>query len=130
MKRVCVSLVIAALMLSGCAPHTAGISVNSAGETRVDNGTFGREVGVEQINARLADDLLQGSAVIVSKVATDLRLQYKFTWFDAAGFTIEDEGSSWKSVKLHGMQQLQVAAVAPNALATRFEVYVRKSFSN
>lgn len=118
------------LMMSACANHTAGVSAGSNGETRVDNYSFGQEVAVEQVRVRTQADLLQGSALIMSKVGTDLRLQYKFTWYDVGGFTIEDEAMSWKSLKLHGKQQMQVTALAPNATATRFEVYVRKAFSN
>ncbi|WP_144206962.1 YcfL family protein [Shewanella donghaensis] len=128
--KLSVVIVSLALMLSACANHTAGVSASSTGEVRVDNNSFAREVAVEQVKVRTQSDLLQGSALIKSQVSTDLRLQYKFTWYDVGGFTIEDEGNSWKSVKLHGMQQIQVASVAPNANATRFEVYVRKAFSN
>ncbi|UJF23337.1 YcfL family protein [Shewanella sp. OMA3-2] len=118
------------LLLSACANHTAGISVNSQGEVRVDNNSFSRQVSVTNVNERQTADLIQAVAQINSLVATDLRLQYKFTWFDASGFTIEDESTSWKSLKLHGKQQMQVNAVAPNATATRFEVYIRQAFSN
>ena len=124
------SLLIMCLFLSACANHTAGVSVNSQGEVRVDNNSFAREVAVSNVISKPAGDLIQASAQLTSLVATDLRIQYKFTWFDASGFTLEDEATSWKAVKLHGKQQLQVAAVAPNATAVRFEVYVRKAFSN
>ncbi|MCL1144298.1 YcfL family protein [Shewanella gaetbuli] len=130
MKQLACIMFTAAMLLGGCANHTAGIAVNSQGEVRVDNNTFAREVSVSNVNARQSADLLQGAAQINSLVATDLRLQYKFTWYDAAGFTIEDEASSWKALKLHGKQQIQVSGVAPNANASRFEVYVRKAFSN
>ncbi len=80
--------------------------------------------------ARGEGGLLRGTGTISSKVATDMRIQYKFTWYDASGYTLDDEGVSWKSVKLHGKQQLQVSAVAPNPTASRFEIYVREAFSN
>ncbi|WOT03852.1 YcfL family protein [Shewanella youngdeokensis] len=118
------------VMVVGCAPHTAGVMAGSQGETRIDNSTFSREVEVKNLMAQGEAGFLQGTATIVSKVPTDLRVQYKFTWFDPRDMSIEDEAVSWKSVKLHGKQQLQVSAVAPNASATRFELYVRKAFSN
>ncbi|MFS1439004.1 YcfL family protein [Shewanella sp. 10N.286.48.A6] len=130
MMTLRVIMISLALMLSACANHTAGVSASSNGEVRVDNNSFARAVAIEQVKVRTQADLLQGSALIISKVSTDLRLQYKFTWFDVGGFTIEDEASSWKSLKLHGKQQMQVSAVAPNANASRFEVYVREAFSN
>ena len=129
MKKLILGL-FTALLLSACAPHTAGLMAGSKGEVRIDNSTFGKEVEVQSVMARPKGGFLQGTGTIISKVSTDLRLQYKFTWFDTSGMTIDDEGVSWKSVKLHGKQQLQVSAVAPNVNATRFELYVRKAFSN
>ena len=129
MKKI-VLVLASALILTACAQHTAGVMGSSTGEVRVDNSSFAREVGVEQLKARQQGDLLQGSGVIMSKVSTDLRLQYKFTWYDINGFTLEDESSPWKSLKLHGMQRMQVMAVGPNANAVRYELYVRKAFSN
>ncbi|QYJ87629.1 YcfL family protein [Shewanella mesophila] len=116
--------------VAGCAPHTAGLMASSTGEQRVDNSAFNSEVSVQQVMTRLNGDLLTAAGTISSKVATDLRLQYKFTWYDLNGLTIEDEGVSWKSLKLHGKQQMQVSAVAPNITAVRCELYVRKAFSN
>jgi len=129
MKKLILAFALA-LLFTACAPHTSGIMGSSTGEVRVDNRSFGSEVIVEQIQARQQGDLLQGSGIIQSKVATDLRLQYKFTWYDISGFTIEDEASAWKSLKLHGKQRMQVTALAPNANAVRYELYVRKAFSN
>ncbi|PKG72619.1 DUF1425 domain-containing protein [Shewanella sp. Choline-02u-19] len=129
MKKLILGL-FTALIVAACAPHTAGLMVGSKGEVRVDNNSFGKEVTVRSVMARPEGGFLQGTGTIISQVSTDLRLQYKFTWFDTSGMTIDDEGVSWKSVKLHGKQQLQVSAVAPNVNATRFELYVRKAFSN
>lgn len=129
MKKVLLGLFTAA-MVTACAPHTAGVMAGSNGAVRVDNTSFGKEVQVTNIMARPEGGFLRGTGTIASQVSTDLRLQYKFTWFDLNGMTIDDEGMSWKSLKLHGKQQMQVSAVAPNATATRFELYVRKAFSN
>lgn len=130
MKAIYSGLILAAALTLGACTNTAGISVNSQGETRVDNNSFARDISVEGVEARRVGDLIQGSALIVSKSSSDMRVQYKFTWYDASGFTIEDEATSWKSVKLHGKQQLQVSAVAPNAQVAKFDVYVRETDSN
>tara|TARA_R110002126_G_scaffold263016_4_gene406029 strand:- start:5745 stop:6137 length:393 start_codon:yes stop_codon:yes gene_type:complete len=130
MKTSLLCLIASALLLSACAHNTAGISANSSGQLRVDNTSFARDVNVTDVSSLMVADLIKASALIQSQSSTDLRIQYKFTWFDASRFTVEDEASSWKSVKLHGKQQLQVVAVAPNSQVTRFEVYVRQAFSN
>lgn len=129
MKKILLAFV-SALVITACAQHTAGVMASSTGENRIDNSSFAREVGLEQLKARQQGDVLQGAGVVMSKVSTDLRLQYKFTWYDINGYTLEDESSPWKSLKLHGMQRMQVTAVAPNANAVRYEIYIRKAFSN
>ena len=116
--------------IAGCASHTAGIMTSSTGEQRIDNRSFNSEVSVQQVMTQLNGGLLTAAGTISSQVATDLRLQYKFTWYDLNGLTIEDEGVSWKSLKLHGKQQMQVSAAAPNTTAVRCELYVRRAFSN
>lgn len=123
-------LFTALLMLTACANHTAGVMASSTGEVRVDNNAFHRQVAVDNVQTRIDGSLLTASGTLKSQVATDVRVQYKFTWFDINGFAIEDEGSSWKPVKLHGKQQLQVRAVAPNSTAVRCQLYVREAFSN
>ncbi|MCZ4337026.1 YcfL family protein [Shewanella colwelliana] len=129
MNKVIV-IALLAFALNACAPHTAGIMASSTGEQRIDNTRFNSEVSVERVMVVGQGDPLKAAGTISSKVATDLRLQYKFTWYDINGLTIEDEGVSWKSLKLHGKQQMQVSAVAPNSSAVRCELYVRKAFSN
>ncbi|BAJ02657.1 YcfL family protein [Shewanella violacea] len=129
MKKI-VLVLASALIFTACAQHTAGVMGSSTGEVRIDNSSFASDVGVEQLKARQQGGLLQGTGMIVSKVSTDLRVQYKFTWYDINGSTLEDEASPWKSLKLHGMQRMQVMAVSPNANAIRYELYVREAFSN
>ena len=121
---------ILALFVSGCAPHTAGVMASSTGKVRVDNRSFGSEVSVEQLKSRQQGGFLQGSGLIISKVATDLHLQYKFTWYDINGYVIDNGGVAWEPLKLFGKQQIQVSGLSPNASAVRYDLYVRKAFSN
>ncbi len=123
-------LVLLLLGLSACAHNTSGIMASSTGEQRVDNRSLAGDIVVERVIIRPSSDRLAAAGVIRSQVSSDTHLQYKFTWFDASGFTIEDEGMSWKSLTLHGMQQTQVSSVAPMSQAVRCELYVREAFSN
>jgi uncharacterized protein YcfL len=130
MKLASIIVFTSTLLLGACAHNTAGIAVDSNGQVRVDSSSFASDINVTDISSMMVADLVKASALIQSKSSSDLRVQYKFTWFDANGDTIEDESTSWKSVKLHGMQQRQVSAVAPNTQATGFEIYVRETYSH
>lgn len=114
----------------GCAPHTAGVWTDSNGESRIDNASFNRKVTLDKAKGIDVGDLMLASAVVSSKVATDQQLQYKFTWFDINGNSIDYEAKPWKPLKLHGMQVRQIKSVAPNQQANRFEVYLRPAFSD
>lgn len=130
MKLASLFVLASALLLGACAHNTAGIAVDSNGQVRIDSSSFASDINVTDISSMMVADLVKASVLIQSKSSSDLRVQYKFTWFDANGDTIEDEATSWKSVKLHGMQQRQVSAVAPNTQATGFEIYVRETYSH
>ncbi|MBR9729024.1 YcfL family protein [Shewanella intestini] len=130
MKLIKWVMLVVTFTLVGCANHTSGLAISSDGNVRADNSSLAREVATSDARARMVGDIMQGSVVISSKVSTDMRLQYKFTWYDISGFVIDEQANSWQSATLHGMQNIQVTSVAPNATATRFEVYVRKAFSN
>ncbi|MCG9696437.1 YcfL family protein [Shewanella sp. Isolate11] len=123
-------VILLLLGLSACAHNTAGIMASSTGEQRIDNSSFASDVIVERVFIRSNADRLTAAGIIRSQVSTDTHLQYKFTWYDVNGLTIEDEGMSWKALKLHGMQQMQVNSVSPTSQAVRCELYVRKVFSN
>lgn len=129
MSKFILALILA-MFVSACAPHTAGVMVSSTGEVRVDNRSFGSEVSVEQLKSRQEGGFLQGSGLIMSKVATDLHLQYKFTWYDINGYALDNEGIAWEPLKLFGKQQIQVLGLSPNTNAVRYDLYVRKAFSN
>lgn len=128
--RKFISASILALLVSACAPHTAGVMASSTGEVRVDNRSFGSEVSIEQLKSRQQGGFLQGSGLIISKVATDLHLQYKFTWYDINGYAIDNSGVAWEPLRLFGKQQVQVSGLSPNASAVRYDLYVREAFSN
>ena len=116
--------------VTGCANNTAGISAASSGDSRVDSSAVSRQVKIDQLMSRRQGDLLQGSAVLVSQKSTDIRLQYKFTWFDIDGISLDDESNSWQALTLHGKAHKQVQGLAPNPQAVSFEIYVRESHSN
>ena len=99
-----------------------------AGETRVDNSSFARDIAVESVDARRVGDLVQGSALIVSKSSTDMRVQYKFGTTPAAA-PLKMKQASWKSVRLHGKpNNYKSPPWRPMPKAVKFDVYARNLF--
>ncbi|MCL1077890.1 YcfL family protein [Parashewanella spongiae] len=126
-KRLAIlSAFISMLCLSACAPNTAGVKLSSDGSRQVDNTRVARSISVVNNQMRQVGDLLQGSATLISDSSKDQSLQYRFTWYDLQGFVVDGDSIPWTPIIIHGKQSKQIESVAPNSVAHRFEVYVRK----
>ncbi|MCL1123644.1 YcfL family protein [Shewanella surugensis] len=123
-------ILLVGLMLGGCSTNTAGILASSTGDLKIDSPAFAQKVKVDQLKMRGQGGSLEGVSTVISKISTDQHLQYKFTWYDGTGFTVDDETRGWQPLTLHGKESKQVSSVAPGINALWFEFYVREAHSN
>ncbi|MDF0534328.1 YcfL family protein [Shewanella yunxiaonensis] len=130
MMKTAVLAIMALFTLGACVTNTAGIYANSQGVNRVDNGSMGRKLSVEGIQAYPGGGQLNGYATLQSHTSYDQNLQYRFTWYDANNIAIDAENKSWVPVTLHGFQQVQVKSTAPNGRASWFDFQVRNIIPN
>ncbi|MGL5146676.1 MAG: YcfL family protein [Plesiomonas shigelloides] len=114
----------------GCANNTAGLYASSGGEYRVDSRSLARDVAIGKLTLSYSGSLVKAHAELQSKLSQDQNLQYRFSWYDKDSLLVDGDSTGWQALRLHGMQAQQVTAVAPNPSATRFEIYVRKAYSN
>ena len=113
-------------LISACSNNTSGVKIDSDGNTTADNAFVANEISVSNSVIRQVGGLMQGSARIVSHSSKDQVIQYRFTWFDNQGVTVDSDAEGWQPIDIHGKQTVQVISVAPNSSAVRFKVYVRK----
>lgn len=134
--RILATLVASMLFITGCQnvpPVTSGVGSEqiTPGQKyqkhlKVDNAELGNKLHISDIRSRQNNELLELNLSLTSTYKKTLNLQYQFTWFDKDGFIIEANKSPWKPMALHGMQTETVAALAPNAKATSFSLYIRE----
>ncbi|MCE9678930.1 YcfL family protein [Shewanella sp. AS1] len=128
MRKIAVLLFL--FGLTACAQNTSGVMASSTGEGRIDNSAFNGDVTVGRVFTQGEAENLICAGTLANQKRSDVHIQYKFTWYDINGLTLEDDGMSWKPVKLHGKQQKQVSAVSPTGTAVRCELYIREAISN
>ena len=126
------SLLIAslfALLVAGCAHNTAGVTIDSRGQVTVDGSKLENKLELSDARGTVIGGFLRASALITNMKTTNLEVQYKFVWYDAEGFVVEDDASPWIPLQLYGEARRQVQAVAPNKSVSSFTLTVRPVYS-
>ena len=124
LKGMAIGLMVA---LVGCA-NTAGIEGRKAAnrEQVMYRGAHLQEsIEMKNLKMRKVGGILQAAGTLFSMVTSDLRIQYRFSWYDKDGFEIDKDANSWKSITLYGRQTADIQGVAPNARAEEFKVVIR-----
>jgi len=128
MKILKVMLVVAGFSLVGCA-NTAGVEgrkSNSREQVMYRGSNLQESIEMKNLKMRKVGGVLQAAGTMFSTVTSDLKVQYRFSWYDADGFEIDKDAGSWKSLTLYGRQTADVQGVAPNARAEEFKVVIRE----
>ncbi len=129
------TVLVMILGLAACAKNTTGIGIEHyetgqgvQSQLKLDNSKLAGRLVLSEIKTRSVNGLIQAQASLKSTYSQDQTLQYKFYWYDKDGFEVERDKSPWRSLKLHGSQQVSLQGGAPNSEATGFKVYVREVF--
>jgi uncharacterized protein YcfL len=69
--------------------------------------------------------LLNPSVSLVSTYGGTLKFEYRFCWYDGAGYEIGADTSSWKPVALRNSEAKTFEAVAPTAEVEQFVLRIR-----
>lgn len=120
------------LLLGGCA--TSGLEATGkpnanpefAKHLVIHNESLANAVMITDMLSRRSGDLLEVSVVLTNLTSTDKNIQYRFSWFDADNFEVEQGSRSWNPVVLHGHASVTMKAVAPNTKVTTYNVNVRE----
>ncbi|KLV04763.1 YcfL protein: an outer membrane lipoprotein that is part of a salvage cluster [Photobacterium aquae] len=122
-------LVLAVVMgLVGCSATTSGISIESSNQSVViGNPDLARRLTIEQAAVSSVNGLLKASVPVSSSTDSDLKLQYRFYWYDAQGLEVSGSDSPWRQVVLHGKDRMTLQAVARQSKATQYRIYIRKA---
>lgn len=130
---------VALAMAGGCRTSPAVKPAPAVTVYRADGGTdithdivFGstrlaRELRVTDIRRRATEHgLLYPSVTVQSLYAGTLNFEYRFCWFDGAGYEVGADTSSWKPVTLARNESKTVESVAPTAEVKSFQLRFRR----
>jgi len=131
MKYGITVLMLALVTLAGCA--TSGIEAvgnPSDPEARkrliIHNEPLARKITVSKMRTRTSGDLLAVEATLTNLSSRDIRVQYRLSWYDAAGFEVEQGKHGWTPVILHGRTSVNIQGVAPDPSVESYRIHVRE----
>lgn len=126
MKYLCVLLL--AMALSACSKATSGISIESSNQNVViGNRLLANSLEIEKALISEVNGLMKAGVPVTSKTNSDMRLQYRFYWYDAQGLEVAGSNSPWRQFVLHGKDSVTLQAVAKNPNATQYRINIREA---
>lgn len=126
MKKIVVGL-LAAWLISGCASHTTGLSVDGASQRVLfgDKVLAGR-VQIDDISTVETHGQTRGIVRVSSQYRGDQHLQYRFYWYDADGLEVNIQPGPWRQIILRGDEMLSLSEVSVNPQGKQFRVQIRE----
>lgn len=127
-----IALLAAVLTTAGCA--TSGIEATGkpmgdpkfAKHLVIHNESLAGDIMITDMHSRVTGGLLEVNVVLTNQTSTDKHIQYRFSWYDADNFEVEQGSRSWTPVTLNGNASTSMKAVAPNPSVTIYKVNVRE----
>lgn len=125
--KACYAALGLMLLLSACATNTSGVALYApAGGAAQLEQHQSIDVTLTEQSRREQNGLLQVNVILTNTQSGDNHLQYLFYWYDGSGQEVASDGRGWTPIKLHGHQSRTLTALAPNASAQGYRVYVRE----
>lgn len=121
-----------ALSVAGCA--TSGIEATGkpmgdpefAKHLVIHNESLADDIIITDMYARVTGGLLEVNVVLTNQTSSDKNIQYRFSWYDADNFEVEQGSRSWSPATLNGHASTSMKAVAPNPTVKVYKVNVRE----
>ena len=130
--RTCIAaatMITASLFMLGCA--TAGIQAGDASYSSspyliVDDPSLADQISVVRVSHDIVGDIMRAHVTLKSNRARSLRIQYRFSWYDANGMEIDGTGKPYRDLIIEGKDAVSVTSMAPSPYAQEFKIRVRK----
>ena len=85
-----------------------------------------KEIQVLDIKARFVGNFLEGLAIVQNRRKYTVDFEYRFEWYDEAGFPVESNIVHWTPDLLYGRESKWIKALCPKSSATGFKVMIRR----
>lgn len=127
-----IGFLIAVMGSGGCS--TSGMEARGtptgdpkyAKHLEIHNDTLAEKIIIQEMHTRVIGGLLDVSLVLANLTSTDKSIQYRFAWYDANHFEVEQGSRGWTPAVLNGHTKISLRALAPNPTVTTYKVNVRE----
>lgn len=92
----------------------------------IHNESLAGDIIITNMRSRTTGDLLEVNVELANLTNGDMRVQYRFSWYDDKDFEVEQGTRTWVPLLLHGNATANLQAVAPNPTVTTYKVNVRE----
>ena len=127
------SLAIASIGLVGCTTSGMVAKGNPPGDPEyakhliIHNEALASKIIIQEMNTRTAKSgSLEVSLVLANLSSSDKNIQYRFSWYDADNFEVEQGGRAWTPALLHGKSSINMQALSPNPSVTSYKLDVKE----
>jgi uncharacterized protein YcfL len=122
------SILLFAFALTACSTTTSGISIESSNQNVViGNSSLANRLSIERATVGHNNGLMKAGVPVISKISSDLELQYCFYWYDGQGLEISGSDSPWRQFVLHGKDTMTLQAMARSLEAKQYRIYIREA---
>lgn len=123
-------LIVSFFLIQACTSGISGsISQSDQGEyaqyLQSDNKLLLTRIGIKDIKAGQAGDLMRTNIVLHNRWHITLDFSYQVRWYDKDGFEIDPESHPWRSIVLKGKADHTVQSTAPRASARHFKIFIK-----
>jgi uncharacterized protein YcfL len=130
MKTQSLLRVTAALMLTGlfgCAT-TSNTVIGNSSDTRVyyNNRVLERLISIVKVTDFREHDLLNAVVTVKNRTDRNIRIEYKFDWYDAYGRAVMPNNDAYKTMDIQGEDAVSISSVAPRPDVVEFKFRIRK----
>ena len=92
----------------------------------IHNEPLADKITISKMRSRTAGDLLSVEITLTNLSSRDMNIQYRFSWYDADDFEVEQGKHSWTPLTLHGYADSNLQALAPSPSVKSYKVNVRE----
>lgn len=116
------------LLLLGCAPTTAGISIDSSNQHVVlSDSDLSQQLQFGDAKANKHQGRLMSSVMVHNLTDSTLPLAYRFYWYDEQGLELNTDQSPWQHIILYGGERRALQGVAINQNAENYRIFIRRA---
>lgn len=126
-------LAITSIGLAGCTTSGIVAKGNPSGDPEyakhlvIHNEALADKIIIQAMHTRTSKNgSLEVSLVLANLSSTDKSVQYRFSWYDADNFEVEQGGQAWTPALLHGKSSINMQALSPNSSATTYKLDVKE----